>query len=359
MKDGQKNKRVLIISSCPLANDGLTKIEMDVIHTFIKEIDFEFACCFGFDNTIGQELKKNGIKCHNLPLKKNVYSYMSSIKRLVHRRKYEVVYIHGNSAMMFLESIPSRNAGAKVVTHCHNTKSNFPIVHYLAKPIFNMSVDRKIGCSSLASKWAYFGKRIYTIPNGVDVQRFSYNEPVRNRIKAELGWSENKIIGHIGRFNRQKNHKKIIGIFHEILKKDNSCRLLLIGDGELRSEVMADIENRHIENYVRIINYTDKPQDYMQAMDIMLMPSLFEGLCLVVLEAQANGLPVLVNKNFAPETFVTDQAFSLKLSLSDLSWADYSLDLMKRGRKNVTKQIYEKKMDYDSMMKSIYKVLVN
>ena len=96
-------KRILLIASRALANDGLTKIEMDVIKYNKGIIDFEVACGFGFDNLYGDQLHKQQIKCHSLPQKKKAFEYMRAIYKLVKKEKYDAIYIHGNSAMMFME----------------------------------------------------------------------------------------------------------------------------------------------------------------------------------------------------------------------------------------------------------------
>ena len=352
-----EKRRILLIASRPLANDGLTKIERDVIYANISSIDFEVGCCFGFENDFGKQLISNNIPCHTFPNKKRPFAYMAAISKLIKSEGYDAVYIHGNSAMMFLEAVPAKIAGAKVITHCHNTRSDFPFVHYVIKPFFNLFVDKKIGCSIFASKWAYCGKNIITIPNGIEIEKFAFNEQMRGKVREELGWKGKKIVGHIGRFNRQKNHSKLIGIFDEMHKINEDMRLLLVGDGELLDDIKNEITARQLSDYTKIIGFTDRPQDYIQAMDVMIMPSLYEGLCLVAVEAQANGLPVLIDDFFSPETSVTEQAKKIDLSLSDLEWAKYGIQLIKKGRKNVTGQIINKKMNQSDMLEAIRKIL--
>ena len=354
----EEKKHILLLASTPLANDGLTKIEMDIINYNKDTIDFDVACSFGFNNIYGEKIKRAGINCFMLSPKKNTISYINSIRNLVITQRYDTVYIHGNSAMMFFEAFPAKLGRAQVVTHCHNTKSDYPIVHYLLKPFFNLLVDKKIGCSLFASKWAYCGKNIITIANGVDIERFRFDEGVRKDIKRQLGWCNNKIVGHIGRFNYQKNHEKLINVFNKMYEQDNSCRLLLIGSGELQNQIVEQIEALHLENMVKIINYTDVPQNYMQAMDIMIMPSRYEGLCLVAIEAQENGLPVLIDSNFTPETLVTEQAEAIELDDSDNDWAIKALALINNGRKDVANQIRDRKMSYTEMMDSIQNILL-
>lgn len=351
-------KKFLLIASRPLANDGLTKIEMDVINYNKNVIEFEVACGFGFDNPYGKQLKEGQIKCYSLPTKSRSFSYMKAIYKLVKKEKYDGVYIHGNSAMMFLEAIPSKLAGTYVVTHCHNTKSNYPLVHYIVKPFFNAAVDAKIGCSSLASRWAYCGKNMVTIVNGVDIEQFRYDEQKRSEVIRRLGWTNNKIVGHIGRFSTEKNHEKLIRIFGEMYKKDPSVRLLLIGEGCLRSVIEMQITKLELSDVVRIIEYTDKPQDYMNVMDIMIIPSLSEGLCLVAIEAQANGMPVLISHSFPPETHATNLVRELDLEDDDSIWAETALRLIYKRRQDVTDQLIGKGLDKKNMLSEIQQLLV-
>ena len=353
-----QKKKILLIASTPLSNDGLTKIEMNVIEYNKGIIDFDVACSFGFDNVYGEKLKKQGIICHCLPHKKNIVAYMVAIRKLIKSKAYSAVYIHGNSAMMFMEAIPAKMGGSKVITHCHNTKSDFPLIHYIMKPFFNLAVDEKIGCSILATKWAYCGKNIITIPNGIELEKFAYQNQIREKIREEFKWEDNKVIGHIGRFNKQKNHMRLISIFDTVNHIDCSTRLLLIGDGELKEDVTSEIRRRNLESVVYLLDYTERPQDYIQAMDIMVLPSLFEGLCLVAIEAQANGLPVLIDTLFSPETTASSQVRKLDLSQSDEEWAETILQMLKEGRCDVKEQIAEKELDYQSMMTKIQTILL-
>lgn len=351
-------KKILVISAGPLKSDGMTKLELDIIE-YNKDF-FEFTLCSGFDADpyYVNKLNEIGVKLVRLSDKSKAVSYMLDIFRLVRKDGFSTVYIHGNSSMMIFEALPSKLAGAKVITHCHNTKSNYPMLHSILKPVFNIFVDVKIGCSHLATEFAYMGRRQITIPNGIDINKFAFDEAVREKIRNQLGLNDKKIIGHIGRFSLQKNHKKLIGIFDEMHKLDENVRLMLVGEGELLEDIRNDIHSRNLDEYVIIQNFTDRPQDYMQAFDLMIMPSLYEGLSLVALEAQANGLPLLVNTFFAPETFASSQIRAINLSLSDKEWALRASKMIKKGRKNADAQSTLRKMDQELMMRKIQRILM-
>ena len=351
--------RLLVIASRPLEHSGITKIEMDVIDYIYNSVGkIIVACPFGFENEYGKELKERGIECILLPSKKKTVQYMKAISSLIGEKKIDKVYISGNSAMMIFEALPAKKAGSIVITHCHNTRSDFPIINCFSKPLFNLVVDRKIGVSKLASRWAYFGKNVMTIPNGVDLEKFHVDLQVRNKIRSNLGFDSMHVYGHIGAFNKQKNHKRLIGIFSEILKKDKNAILLLIGDGELREEIIKTVDKLGILSRTRFVKYTKNPEVYYQAMDALIMPSLHEGLCLAALEAQACGVPTLVSDVFAEETFVTKRCEKMSLENSDTMWAEKAISMLSNEREDATREFIEKRMDYESMMSSIAEVLL-
>lgn len=348
----------LLLAARPLLHDGLTAIEMDVLEYNKEKINFDLACGFNLSNEFVKKLNALEVETYALPRKKYVPAYIYGIYKLVKEKKYDFVYIHGNSAMLLVEVLPSKLAGTKVVTHCHNTKSNYPFINKLFKPLFNILVDEKIGCSALASEWAYSGKNIITIKNGVDIDTFEFSEFDRCNIRKYLGWEKNKIVGHIGRFIDQKNHERLVDIFECLYAIDSNYRMLLIGEGQLRDSIESKISHKGLSNVVKIINHTDVPEQFMSAMDIMVLPSLFEGLCLVAIEAQANGLPVLIDNFFPKETSATDICERIDLSESDSLWAKKIESMLAKGRKNVRDQLINKDFDKETMMKSIQNVLL-
>ena len=352
-------KKILLIATTPLNVDGITKVEMDTIKYNSSLVKFEVACGYGFNNRYGQELEEKGITCINLPKKKSLFRYMFDICKIVKKGNYDVVYVHGNSALMAFEAVPAKIGGTKyLITHCHNTKTDYPIVHNMIKPLFNKIVDLKLACSSDAARWAYNGKNVKIILNGVDISKYRFNKAIREQYRKQLNLEEMHVIGHVGRFNKQKNHKKVIDIFAEIYNRDSSARLMLIGDGELKEEIKDYVEERGLSEKVLFLGSVSNVFDYYQAMDGVLLPSLHEGMCIVALEVQANGMPILLSNTCTEETFATSNAYALSIREEDVIWAEKMINTLAMGRRDCTDQLIEKGLNIETTMTKIRGVLL-
>ncbi len=354
-------RKILLVATSPLCKDGLTKIEMDIIEYSRNIIEFDFACSCSLNNVYGEKLKNWGIKCYNIPMRKRPFLHMYALQKIVNEGKYDVVYIHGNSSMMILEALPAKIGHAeKVITHCHSSQSKFPFIRYIIKPFFNSLVDAKIACSEYSAKWAYDGKRVQIIVNGIDLKQYKFDEEVLKRVRKELNCEDSLLIGHVGRFTEVKNHKKVIEIFSEIFKLDPKAKLLLIGDGELKEKVKKQVSSMGLENQVIFLGETDQVDDYYQAMDLLLLPSLYEGLCVVSIEAQANGLPVVMSNKLSPETYATDNAYAIDIKESAENWAYKILNDIPICRdEDSGEQLYNKGFDTLKVMDKIQNILLN
>ena len=352
-------KKILLLATTPFLNDGITKIEMDIIRYNKRKIDFTVASAFSFDNIYGKELSKNKINCYRLTSKNKVIQYMVDIYRLIKKEDYNAVYIHGNSAMMFIEALPVWLARkSRIITHCHNTSSNYPLMHKVFKPFFNQIISKKLACSKSAANWAYYGENIKVIVNGIDIEKFAYDAVKREIIRKELSWDDAFIIGHVGRFERQKNHSFLIDIFFEVQRQIPETRLLLIGSGELENKIKKQVADYELMDKVAFLGNVDCVSDYLQAMDILVLPSFFEGLCLVALEAQANGMPVLISDKMSKEIFATSCIAPLSLNAPIIEWVKHITDCKNKNRIYSQGILREKGYDLKRMMSEIQTILL-
>ena len=180
--------------------------------------------------------------------------------------------------------------------------------------------DYLFACSKKAGIWLY-GKRavnsgnFYIIQNGIDLSRFAFDPQKRRKMRQSLGIEESTIVlGHVGRLTVPKNHKFLLELFAQYHKCNPDSFLLLVGDGELLETIKQQCGQLKIDNSVKMVGGRTNTEDYYQAMDVFLFPSLWEGLGIVVVEAQANGLPCLVSDNVPKDALVTNLAKALSLN---------------------------------------------
>lgn len=208
--------------------------------------------------------------------------------------------------------------------------------------------DVKLAPSRLAAEFT-FGKaeveagKVNFIHNGVDLNVYKYDEENRRKVRREFGIADEQfIVGHIGRFNQQKNHKFLIDVFAEVLKQKPNALLMLVGDGEKKSEIKEQIKALGIEKSVIFTGIRSDVPALLSAMDVFVFPSFYEGMPNTVIEAQATGLLCVIADTITEEAGVTDCVHFMSLSDSAEVWADKALALFDKDR--VDRSFYSDKM---------------
>ncbi|MBO6193568.1 MAG: glycosyltransferase [Clostridiales bacterium] len=206
--------------------------------------------------------------------------------------------------------------------------------------------DYCFACSENAGKWVFPHKEFFVLNNAIDSDLFKYNEETRRRIRREFGVSERYVVGHIGNFSPPKNHRFIIEIFNEIRKKDNNALLILIGDRELRARIEQLVYDYDLDDSVIFAGVRDDIPTVIQSFDVFLFPSLYEGLGIVAVEAQASGLHTICSNVIPREVELTDLVDFVSLDKSAEEWADIVLKYNNGyKREDVTEEIV--KAGYD------------
>ena len=225
---------------------------------------------------------------------------------------YKVVHMHSSSKNYMILKYAKKYGIPIRIAHSHNidfqTKNPLKklIGNLFKKPLIKYATDY-FACSKIAGEWL-FGKDIVesdkfkVIHNAIDYDKFKYDEKARNKIRKDLNIRESDVvIGHVGRFVNQKNHDFLINVFNKCYEQNNNYKLLLVGTGELEEYIKEKVKILGIENNVIFAGFQSNVNEYMQAMDIFAFPSLFEGLGLVLVEAQASGLPCIATANTIPD----------------------------------------------------------
>lgn len=217
------------------------------------------------------------------------------------------------------------------------------VLHYLHKCVITKFANIFLACSLPAQKY-FFGStkadaRCQIIKNGIDVSRFRYSEEMRKAYREKLNVSDCFVIGHVGYFTRIKNHTFLIDVFEQVVKKEPCARLLLVGDGILKDQVVRILKQKTLLDKVILLENRPDINYLMQAMDCFVLPSLYEGLPLVLIEAQCAGLKVLASDHISREARITDHLFYLSLKEKPENWADVILGFRFYERLNETENM--------------------
>ena len=256
--------------------------------------------------------------------KKHPIQYMVRVHGLLRDGHFDVIHVCCNSALAAFELVEAKRRRITMrIAHSHNTQCEHPFLNNVLGPMFRWSVTDRYACGVAAGKWLFGTLPFTVIPNGKDLPIYTFSTEVRETVRGELGLLGGEIVyGHVGAFNEQKNHEKLIDIFSELYRRNSSCRLVLVGEGRLMSDIQGKVKALGIEKAVRFLGRRDDVPRLLNAMDCMVFPSLHEGLPNVVLEWQLNGLPVVMSDAITDECVFTPLVRKLSIESSVIEWAD-------------------------------------
>ena len=295
------------------------------------KIQFYFLCNKRKSGAYDEEIMNLGGKIFYSPGLNPIYffKYIKEVKKIIVDNAIDIVHVH-NGAFGLQALIAAKIAGVKVrISHAHGTRIDVNlkmILKLVYKSKLKKYANQYWGCGIDAIEY-YFGKEIiknnnyYLLTNAIDVDKFRYNEKIRNKIRNELNIKNDEIlIGHVGRFMTQKNHRFLINIFEKCLKNNNNYKLLLVGDGELIDSIKLIVKNKNLEDNVIFVGNIPNTNEYYSAMDLFILPSLFEGLPVVGIEAQTNGLNCIFSDSISNEVAKTPNVDFISLNANLEDW---------------------------------------
>lgn len=333
--------KILLINTVPTGKNGITNVLFNYLRAMdTADMQMDLVAINQPDDYYVNEVEKKGGHVYVLPRLHGTISYWMALYNLIRENRYDAVHIHGNSHTTILELSAAKFAECKVrIVHAHSTKCSHIVVHRLLKPIFNSLYTCGIACGEAAGKFMYGNNPFDIINNGVDTEKFAFNQNYRDAIRNKHNLHGCKVIGHVGYFSEVKNHFWIIEIFRNLVKKDNTCRLLLIGDGKLKSVITEMAKDYGIIDRIIFTGNINNVDEYLNAMDLVLMPSLYEGLPLSLIEQQANGLICIVSDRITQEVDKSGNIHFVSLSVPSEEWANIVLDKLnskiERGKKSI------------------------
>lgn len=326
------------------AKGGRTQYMLNNWQYINKErFQFDFATLSSHLD-FAEQLEEEGCKIHYVTCyaEDDLEQFIMEIDRIF-LQGYDAVHIHFSFWRSFTIEERARKAGIKkIILHAHNfgiggvgsveeaeilTNKHYQLRNRLRPDM----ADYYLACSKEAAEWMYGGKigsdKIHVLRNGIDLEKFRYNETVRAEVRKTLGIEDKFVIGNIGRFVYQKNHEFLINIFSQIYKQVKDIVLIIIGGGELQSKIEKQVEELGIRKQVLFLGKRNDVEKLMQGMDLFALPSRFDGFPLSLLEAQAAGLPCIAS-NVPPNASLSYRAKIIKLEQS--SWVSCIMEEYKR-----------------------------
>lgn len=313
--------KVLVVNTVPTDRNGVT----NVIFNYYRAIDKRVVIIdYVAINTPSEEyrqiLVQSSSKLYLLKRSiRHIFTYIRALKKI--SRGYDIIHVHGNSATMVLEMYAAWRAGVSVrIAHSHNSNCKYRFLDKVCRIPFYLLCNNSFACSKKAGRWLFGNRKFIILNNGIDTNRFIFKQSSRDYIRKLLAWNDCKIIGHVGNFLEAKNHTFLIDIFYSLYQEDSSYRLLLIGEGGLEQQIRDKVSYLALCDKVCFVGAINNVYDYLSAMDVIVMPSLYEGLPLTLVEEQANGLDCIVADTISSEVDLTGLVHFKSLSEDKSFW---------------------------------------
>lgn len=347
--------RILELTGEPIASGGQEMFIANVLrHIDMTDLHIDWLTLYYCDNDVYRnDVERIGghLECLNFEFipGKFRWDYVRPLISYLKRNHYDVVHIHsGSTTVLAFSSLAAKIAGVKrVIVHSHSTGVKKGLKYYLIKictlPFLGILPNNYCACSLEAGEWKYpffiSKNKIKVIKNGIDLELFRPNNEMRLNVRTQLGFDDNVIvIGHVGRFSLTKNHPFILRVFRKLKEIEPQTKLLLIGDGELMDDIKSEASRMGIDKDVIFTGRVPDVHNYVQAMDVFIFPSLWEGFGLVGIEAQGVGVPVVASTCVPKIMKQSDDVKFLPLDNEDL-WADAIIAFSKKERGDNVAQI--------------------
>lgn len=329
-----------------MKSGGAESMLMNIYRNIDKNIyEFDFVVHSNEKGTFDEEIRSLGGNIHYLPHYKNIIKYLIEWNKLLKRNNYDILHSHMGSVAA-INILIARRYGLKTIAHSHSDKKGsglkYKIFNLITYPTRYIS-DFYFSCSENAAI-ARYGKKIvrqknfFLINNSIDTDIFNFNIDIREQVKKEFNLDNKMIFGHVGNFKDVKNHDFLLDVFYFIHKQNNNTVLMLIGEGELEERIREKVIQLRLTDSVIFCGSRQDVGRLLQAFDLLIFPSKYEGLGLALIEAQATGLKCLVSNTIPAEAYVTDLVYAMDINSFPQEWASKSLEMVSQydryGRSN-------------------------
>lgn len=328
----QKENRIKVLNVVTggIFREGITTTQLAMVRKMeLTDLKMDFVAVSESVSDVIQEIRNTGCNVIHLPSRKRkVVSYAVQFYKLLKKEQYDIVHVHGSSGLMAVELYLAKRAGVKVrIAHSRNTRCKHERLDRLVRPFFNKLYTDAFACGTDAGKYL-FGKRDFTvIHNGKDISLYRFNKEAREKVRTKYGLEEKLAIGFVGTLNQQKNVFFLIDALKEIVKEREDAVLFIVGAGKLGDELEDKVKHHMLSDHVVFTGRVKNTSEILQGMDVMLLPSLYEGLPNVVIEWQIAGLYSLISDQVTKECKLTELVEFLPINQGAKLWKERVLAL--------------------------------
>ena len=308
-------------------------------HIDRSKVQFDFLVHRQEEGDYEKEILSLGGKIYRVPaLNPFSLGYYKSLNLFFdEHNEYNIVHCHLDCMSAIPLSVAKKHGVAHRFAHAHNKSQDkdlkYPI-KLLCKRLIPFFANDLFACGKEAGAWMFNGRVFTVINNAIDASRFIFIESMRHIKREELNLNESFTVCHVGRFNPQKNHSFIIDVFNQLLKIEPQAKLLLVGNGDGLSAIKGKVNSFNIEKSVQFLGVRSDISELLMAADAFIFPSLYEGLGIVGIEAQASGLPCFFSDRVPKECKVTDDVVFISLEKSPSYWAEQIYKCRQHRRSN-------------------------
>lgn len=327
-----KNKPLRILHFVPNLNNGGTEtFIMNMFRNIDRDlIQFDFVVHTNKIGVYEQEIENLGGKIYRLPVKDdlNFFKYIKQLKKIIKNGEYQIVHV-AMPSIAFLSLRTAKKMGVKIrILHSHSASYDNNLrgnIKNLSSKLAKYYSNLNFACSNKAGKYLFGNKKFKIIHNAVDVDKYIYNEIDRETIREEFGIDKSTILlGHIGRLSAEKNQKFLIDIMNN-LKNDTKYKMMFVGTGPDEKSLKEYVSNFQLEDRIIFTGNRKDANKFYKAFDCFLLPSLYEGLPTVAIEAQLSGLPCIISDNVTTEVKISNDVEFI--NLDEKKWEEKIIEI--------------------------------
>lgn len=344
MVSADLKRRILVINTNPFDKNGMSTVIMNYFNYMdTSDMAFDFIVNEYIDPDFERKIINRGGRVFILKDRnRKPWNYVKKLREIASSNLYDIVHIHGNSATVYFDmmGVITKKNHPIIIVQAHGVKTSHPIIHKLLYSQFIRHVDVALAASKAAGDFLFRDRKRFTVvKNGIDIDKFKYSETKRVRIRKKLELENKQVLLHIGAFTEQKNHEFAVRVFYEAYKENNNLRLVLAGKGPLMDHIKSLVESLQIKEVVTFLGESSDTQSLYSMADAFIFPSSFEPLGIVMLEAQANGLPCIASDAVIPDVNISHRVNYISLD-DENKWV--SELLKKKERFNITEEDWNK-----------------